>query len=157
MRIFCISGSRNKRSVGAELAKLLQKKFNDVGDKTDFYIGENLNLSSCNGCSTCFDNGICPLDDVDGFNSVKENILEADLVIIISPVYVNNVSGIIKNFIDRLYLIFSQYRNVPRQLSIELTPKDISVPLYPIILFELGYKIIEPSDERLLTFERISN
>lgn len=93
MRIFCISGSRNKRSVGAELAKLLQKKFNDVGDKTDFYIGENLNLSSCNGCSTCFDNGICPLDDVDGFNSVKENILEADLVIIISPVYVNNVSG----------------------------------------------------------------
>ena len=63
----------------------------------------------------------------------------------------------IKNFIDRLYLIFSQYRNVPRQLSIPLTPKDISVPLYPIILFELGYKIIEPSDERLLTFERISN
>lgn len=102
MRIFCISGSRNKRSVGAELAKLLQKKFNDVGDKTDFYIGENLNLSPCNGCSTCFDNGICPLDDVDGFNSVKENILEADLVIIISPVYVNNVSGIIKNFIDRI-------------------------------------------------------
>ncbi len=61
----------------------------------------------------------------------------------------------IKNFIDRLYLIFSKYKTVPQNLSIELTPKDTSVPLYPIILFDLGYKITELSDEKTLSFIRI--
>lgn len=102
MRIFCVSGSRNKQSVGAALAHQLENKFNELGEKTIFYIGQKFNLSPCEGCSMCFVQGICPLDDIDGFGSVKEQILKSDLIIIISPVYVNNVPGIIKNLIDRI-------------------------------------------------------
>lgn len=81
MRIFCVSGSRNKKSVGAALAHQLENKFNELGEETIFYIGQKFNLSPCEGCSMCFDQGICPLDDIDGFGSVKEQILKSDLII----------------------------------------------------------------------------
>lgn len=102
MRVFCVSASRNKRSVGAALAKQLEKNFNDIGVETKFYIGEDFDINFCAGCSTCFAQGICPLDDTDGFDDIKKYILKTELIIIISPVYAYNVSGVIKNFIDRI-------------------------------------------------------
>ncbi|RPJ38570.1 MAG: flavodoxin family protein [Chloroflexi bacterium] len=65
------------------------------------YLG-HINLQYCRGCRICYDRGEehCPVkDDV---LSLKEKMLAADGILLASPVYVDDVSGIAKTFIDRL-------------------------------------------------------
>ena len=65
------------------------------------YLGHQ-EIDMCRGCRICFDRGEdkCPLKD--DLLSIKEKIRAADGLILASPVYVNDVSGITKNWIDRL-------------------------------------------------------
>jgi multimeric flavodoxin WrbA len=62
----------------------------------------HMDIQMCRGCRTCFDRGEdrCPLND--DVPATKAKIDEADAVILASPVYVNDVNGIAKNWIDRL-------------------------------------------------------
>jgi multimeric flavodoxin WrbA len=57
----------------------------------------------CRGCRSCFDNGetTCPLRD-DDMLSMRAKMREADALVLSGPVYVNDVSGLMKNWIDRL-------------------------------------------------------
>lgn len=65
------------------------------------YLG-HLDIEMCRGCRTCFDRGEerCPLkDDVP---AIRAKMDAADGFILASPVYVNDVNGVAKNWIDRL-------------------------------------------------------
>ena len=59
-------------------------------------------LEFCRGCRACFDQGeeSCPLKDA--FTPLWEKVRSADALVILSPVYVEDVSGLIKNWIDRM-------------------------------------------------------
>ena len=59
-------------------------------------------IGPCRGCRSCFDRGesTCPLDDE--ILSIKEKMRAADGLLLAGPVYVNDVNGIMKNWIDRL-------------------------------------------------------
>lgn len=59
-------------------------------------------VKTCLGCRACFDRGEthCPLrDDV---AALRERMDWADALIVASPVYVESVNGILKNWIDRM-------------------------------------------------------
>lgn len=65
------------------------------------YLGKQA-IAQCRGCRICFDRGEekCPLkDDLLG---IKKKMLAADALIVATPVYVNDVSGHIKTWMDRL-------------------------------------------------------
>lgn len=59
-------------------------------------------LLNCRGCKNCFKKGECILDNKDNFYENKELLIKSNIIIIYTPVYVDNVSGIVKTFIDRL-------------------------------------------------------
>ncbi|WP_050739237.1 flavodoxin family protein [Acetobacterium bakii] len=61
-----------------------------------------LNLEFCCGCRICFDKGetCCPLND--DLLKLRDRISGADGIILGSPVYVEDVNGIMKNWIDRM-------------------------------------------------------
>lgn len=62
----------------------------------------SMDVRPCRGCRVCFDRGEqhCPLkDDVP---ALKAKVDAADGIILASPVYVDDVNGIAKNWIDRL-------------------------------------------------------
>lgn len=65
------------------------------------YLGQQ-DLQFCRGCRICYDRGEekCPVKD--DLLSIKTKMLSADGILMASPVYVDDVSGITKNFIDRL-------------------------------------------------------
>ena len=65
------------------------------------YLGQQ-DLQFCRGCRICYDHGEekCPVKD--DLLSIKAMMLSADGILMASPVYVDDVSGITKNFIDRL-------------------------------------------------------
>jgi multimeric flavodoxin WrbA len=59
----------------------------------------------CLGCRACFDKGeeFCPLKD--DLLPIREKLIEAEGLILASPVYVEDVNGIMKNWIDRMAFI----------------------------------------------------
>jgi multimeric flavodoxin WrbA len=65
------------------------------------YLGQQ-DVQFCRGCRICYDRGEdkCPVKD--DLLAIKAKMQAADGVLMASPVYVDDVSGITKNFIDRL-------------------------------------------------------
>jgi multimeric flavodoxin WrbA len=65
------------------------------------YLG-HLEVEMCRGCRLCFDRGedACPLKD--DLPAIRAKMDAADAIIFASPVYVDDVSGIAKNWMDRL-------------------------------------------------------
>jgi multimeric flavodoxin WrbA len=56
-------------------------------------------IGFCTGCATCLESGSCWVRD--DYNSVVRTVLEADAVILASPVYIFNVTAQMKTFLDR--------------------------------------------------------
>lgn len=101
-KILVINGSRNYESKGY---KIINKIKNNLSiSKYEFILLDpiKLQLEFCLGCKKCFETGSCPLDCKDSGGKLKEMMKEADIIILLSPVYAHNVSGDIKNMIDRL-------------------------------------------------------
>ncbi len=108
MKILVIQGSHRKNGNTTHIAEIITDKMAKLAAKADvpfeiktIFLG-HMNIGLCQGCRTCFDRGAehCPLkDDV---QLIRDMIHRADGVIAASPVYVDNASGIIKNWIDRM-------------------------------------------------------
>lgn len=80
------------------------KNVEDV--EVSIYTPDDINIEACRGCTTCFCGNECVLDKKDNFGFIKKKMLEADIIILASPVYASTISGDLKIFIDRIsYLI----------------------------------------------------
>ncbi len=82
-----------------ESVALLREKM-DV--ELSLYTNRELPMENCQGCLSCFIYGKCILDSRDGLNRIKQEMQNTDFIILGSPVYLHNVSGYMKTFIDRL-------------------------------------------------------
>ena len=62
-------------------------------------------IQMCRGCRVCFNKGeeLCPLKD--DLLAIKEKVVTADALILASPVYVDDVNGVMKNWIDRMAFV----------------------------------------------------
>jgi multimeric flavodoxin WrbA len=108
MYILAIVGSQRKRGntarfvqmIGAELGALADRAGQPLTFET-LYLGD-LDIRPCRGCRTCFDRGEgkCPLRD--DMPAVKAKMDAADGLLLASPVYVDDVSGLTKTWMDRL-------------------------------------------------------
>jgi multimeric flavodoxin WrbA len=108
MKILALTSSYRRRGNTARILDLIGLHLEAIAAQHD----ESLTLTTlnlghthvemCRGCRTCFDRDEdqCPLED--DVLAIKAKLDEADAVILASPVYVNDVSGIAKTFIDRL-------------------------------------------------------
>lgn len=90
--------SKTLKYVNAVLSKTISK----CKVEYDITMANEIHIISCKSCNNCFENGQCPLDSKDDMGLIKEKMLEADFIIFASPVYLHNVSGDMKSFIDRL-------------------------------------------------------
>jgi multimeric flavodoxin WrbA len=108
MKIVTIIGSHRKKGNTARVVGLieeqLQKEAAQAGESLDIetiFLGHQ-DIGLCRGCRVCFDRGEehCPLKD--DLLAIKARMLAADGLIVASPVYVDDVSGTTKNWIDRL-------------------------------------------------------
>ena len=59
-------------------------------------------IQPCRGCRVCFEKGeaFCPLND--STLAIRDELLQADGLVLASPVYVEDVNGTMKNWIDRM-------------------------------------------------------
>ena len=80
------------------------KILNDIKNDNDTLLSlSNKDMKFCLGCDSCKNNleKHCVLNDYIT-NTVYQELLNTDKVIIASPMYMSNINGILKNLIDRM-------------------------------------------------------
>lgn len=104
MKCFAYVGSkRGKKSRSFEVVNSLFDELEREAPIDKMIVSENdINILPCEGCCNCFFKGGCHLDNKDDMSEVKKKMLEADIIIIASPVYFHHISGSTKKFIDRI-------------------------------------------------------
>ena len=108
MKILALIGSYRKNGNTSQVVGLvcesLQAEAARAGVSLEIetlYLG-HLNIGACRGCRVCFDRGEDKCLLKDDLLSVKAKMKAADAVLVATPVYVDDVSGATKTWIDRL-------------------------------------------------------
>ncbi|KAF0818856.1 hypothetical protein KIS4809_2147 [Bacillus sp. ZZV12-4809] len=105
-KIFVYIGSRNDESTLTIYLKKLIERLKEVDSDIhiDLHTASSTNINHSTGCKNCFTKGYCNQDQLveDNMDKIKNQLLNADFIILGSPVYSHNVSGDMKAFIDRL-------------------------------------------------------
>lgn len=97
-----IGVNKNDSSTIQYIRKVLDLVKEEVEIDFNLYTPKNFPLNTCTGCNQCFDSHKCHLDNMDNMTDIKKELMESDFIIFGSPIYLHNVSGGMKNFIDRL-------------------------------------------------------
>lgn len=101
MKIIAINGSpRTIRSTTRRLAQFVLDGAAENGAETEMIDLSDLRVTPCTACEGCSFNGICVFED--DVPALVERMKEADGIVFASPVYIDNVSGQMKIFFDRL-------------------------------------------------------
>lgn len=101
MYIVGIVGSPRKAGNVSCIVNQVLKGAADSGAKTKIHYLNDMDIRGCQSCRACIKKGICPTKD--DMELILEDIKAADGVIIGSPVYIWQVSGQTKIFMDRMY------------------------------------------------------
>ena len=101
MKILAIHGSpRTISSTTRKLAGLVLEGAAEAGAETEMIDLTDHAVIPCTACEACSLNGICVHND--GVPNLVARMQEADAIILGSPVYIDNISGQMKVFFDRL-------------------------------------------------------
>lgn len=110
MKITIIYGSPRKGNTWrlVERFKEILSKKEDISFEEIFL--SSLNIPTCLGCYSCFLKGEeeCPYKDY--IQPIVQKIESSDGIIITSPVYALNVSGLLKNFFDHTAYLYHRPR-----------------------------------------------
>jgi multimeric flavodoxin WrbA len=101
MHIVAITGSpRGKQSVTRSLVERVLEGAKSAGAETELVDVSSMDMSYCIACNTCHIKGQCVLDD--DIVDLQEKMLQADGIVLGSPVYFNSVTAQMKTVMDRL-------------------------------------------------------
>lgn len=107
MKIVILNGSPRINGSTAKILHLLEKElklFNNVEIK---YVNiSDLRINSCKGCCYCYKKGNCFIND--DAEQLSKEIEKSDGLIIGSPTYASNISGQLKEFVDRGHFVIEQ-------------------------------------------------
>ncbi|MCD1295268.1 iron-sulfur protein [Methanocella sp. CWC-04] len=100
MKVIGIQGSpRGRNSFTLKLLESALEGAESAGAETEIIDITKRKINFCTGCCHCYKTGECPQKD--DFDKVYEKILDADGIIMASPVYFNSVTAQLKAFMDR--------------------------------------------------------
>jgi NAD(P)H-dependent FMN reductase len=105
MKITAIIGSPHRGNT-LKITQQVEKNMKNLGDvEFDYLFLKDIDLRQCIGCFNCLRIGkeFCPLKD--DRDRILEQINKSDGVVFATPVYVMNVTSLMKNFIDRFAYI----------------------------------------------------
>ena len=120
MKILMLTGSPRKRGVTARLAAAFQKGAEEAGHEVKRYDAARMNVAPCKACCHCrknkgecvFDDDMTPLIGKDG------EILNADLILLVSPVYYWGLTAQLKTVVDRFYAVGRSMREKNQKIML---------------------------------------
>jgi len=110
MKITAFNGSpRGERSVTSIMVTEFLKGAQDAGAETEHILLARKDIRHCRGCFACWTTtpGKCAIDD--DMKGLIPKFVASDVAVIATPLYVDNVCGITKDFLDRLIPILDAH------------------------------------------------
>ena len=107
-KIVAFIGSPNKAGKTAGIVNEIVRGAQQYGAEGKIYTLSNMNIKYCQGCKYCKKEGntCCIKDDM---QQIYEDFINADSIIIGSPIYSCQVSAQTKTLFDRFYALFDGY------------------------------------------------
>ncbi|MCG0278617.1 MAG: flavodoxin family protein [Thermanaeromonas sp.] len=105
-KVIAINGSHRKGRNTAALLLAVLEGAQEEGAAIELIELVDYNIKPCLGCNRCVGKSQCTIND-DDMTKLAEKLLQADGIVLGSPVYFGNVTGRMKVFMDRtrwLYL-----------------------------------------------------
>ncbi|HLG30896.1 MAG TPA: flavodoxin family protein [Candidatus Brocadiales bacterium] len=132
IKLLVIAGSPRR---GGNTDLLLEQISNGArtnGAIVNKLIASELKIASCNGCNSCMKTGNCVIKDE--MQDVYTLLLDADYLVVASPVYFSGVSAQLKSLIDRCqaiwarkYILKTPLRNAECRMRIAESQKENSL------------------------------
>lgn len=99
MKIVVLEGSPNKNGSSNLLADCFKQGAEEAGHTVDIIDAAHANIHPCTGCIHCGYEGPCvQKDEID---QIRPKILEADMMVFVTPLYYYGMSAQLKILIDR--------------------------------------------------------
>lgn len=99
MKIVVLEGSPNKNGSSNMLAENFIRGAEENGHYVEVIDTTRVKVSPCTGCVTCDYNGPCAQED--DMEQIKSAILDADMLVFVTPLYYYGMSAQLKTLIDR--------------------------------------------------------
>jgi len=121
-----ILGSPRRKGNSAALAAQVARGIEDRGGETETVYLNGLAIGPCQACGRCREADATGCILKDDMQPLYGKLIEADSVVLASPVYFFNVSAQLKTFIDRCYAVGTDSYNVlaGKRFSLVLTYAD---------------------------------
>ena len=97
-KVVAVNSSKRKYNTYRALESM-RPIFESEGIEYEIINLHDYKINYCNGCETCIKKDYCPIDD--DVNKINERLVQASGIVLSTPVYMENISGILKTFIDR--------------------------------------------------------
>ncbi len=99
-KVIGFSGSPRSNGNTDRLVRQVLAGAQEAGAETAFHRVADLDIRGCRACYACRTTGVCALKD--GMTPLLAEVFEADAVILGSPIYMGQMTGQLKIFVDRL-------------------------------------------------------
>jgi len=107
MNVLLINASPRKNGNSSFIINKLKEKYNNENLKSIFL--NNLVYKGCQGCLSCRDNNtFCIVND--DLKVLLPELIDYDLIVIVTPNYYGFVTGQLKLFLDRWYCLKNKNR-----------------------------------------------
>lgn len=103
-RIVSINGSIRINGNTDTILKSILDGAESSGAFIKQFVLREKNINDCKGCYSCYKSNRCSIND--DMQEIHQDIQNSDLIILASPMYWWGVTGLMKTFIDRLYLYY---------------------------------------------------
>ena len=108
-KILVLSGSPRKGGNSDILCDQFIKGAEESGHlATKIYL-KDCKIASCNACYACKKNGICVQND--DMTDILQQMIDADIIVLATPVYFYSMNGQMKTMIDRTLARYTEIRD----------------------------------------------
>ncbi len=122
--IIILKGSPREHGNSSTLADQVAAGGRDAGAQVESFYLHGMNIHPCDGCDDCRDTGVCVARD--DMQILYPKLIDADAIVLASPIYWFTFSAQLKTCIDRWYSIWN-YKNdlfKPKIFGVVLTYGD---------------------------------
>lgn len=81
----------------------------EAGNKVERIYLNDKNINYCQGCGACYTSKICKLND--DMSKILKQMIDADVIVMATPVYFYSMNGQMKTFIDRTVAKYTEITN----------------------------------------------
>lgn len=114
MKVLLVNGSPNKEGNTYHACDVVAKRLEEKGIEAEIFNLAGTQYNSCIACGSCYrtQDNTCILKD--GLDDLIQKFIEADGIVLASPIHYADISGLMKSAMDRLFYVCGNNGNFLR-------------------------------------------